>query len=243
MRTTLLSACLAALIASACNAQSNELSEYSARYEASANGLAATATRSLSRIAGNGYRLSNTLEASLAGQLLARLDQSSEFELLDGRVQPLNYAYQVSGVSRASHAIVYNWDAGIAISSEDDESWQIALHEGVFDQLSYQAALRHSLNREEQSLLAFELIDGDEIDRHEYRLVGDEQIATPLGTLNTLKLERVRDASDDRVTEIWLARDWDFLLVRLEQINSAGLRILLELSAAEIGDRDVQALD
>lgn len=245
MRLATLFALFTSLLGSSSYAQISPLAEYSAQYQASANGLAAEATRSLRRTAENSYRLSNTLEASVLGQSLAKLEQSSEFELIDGRIQPQTYSYQLSGVSRASHAIVYNWDAQRAISSEDDESWQLTLHDAVLDQLSFQAALRQAVRRNngEQSSFTFELIDGDEIDSHEYRIVGSERLDTPLGALNTLKLERLRALNDERVTEFWLAEDWDFLLVRLEQVNSSGLRIRLELSEAEIAGTQVRALD
>lgn len=234
--TTLLAFTLSGFISN-CFSQAEPLQEYTANYEASANGLAATATRSLARTADNSYRLSNTLEASLAGQSLARLNQASEFTLQDGRVIPQNYSYQLSGVSRASHAIVFNWDAGIALSTEDDESWQLELHEGVMDQLSYQLALRQALLSmpANESNFVFDIVDGDEIETQEYRLAGEEIISTPLGELNTLKLTRVREAGDERLTEIWLSLDWGLLLTRIEQINGSGLRIVLELKSAELG--------
>ena len=58
-----------------------------------------------------------------------------------------------------------------------------------------------------------------------------------------MKLERVRDASDERVTEIWLATDWNFLLVRMEQLNNSGLRIELELKSAVLGGVEIEAND
>lgn len=228
--------------ANSCYSQSTPLLEYVAEYEASANGLAATATRSLRRIDENSYRLSNSLEASLAGQTLASLDQASEFIIQGNRVVPLNYTYQLSGVSRASHAIFFNWDAGIALSAEGDESWQLQLKEGVLDQLSYQVAIRQALfdNTEIDTTFSFEIIDGDAIEMQEYRLVGEEIISTPLGELSTVKLERVRAASDERVTEIWLAVEWNFLLARIEQLNSSGLRISLALKSAELDGKPVR---
>ena len=225
-----------------CYAQNTPLLEYSAAYEASANGLAATASRKLIRLDENSYRLSNSLEASLVGQTLASLEQASEFSLQDNRVVPLNYSYQLSGVSRASHAIFFNWDAGVALSTEDDETWQLQLEEGVMDQLSYQLAIRQALlnNADDKTTFSFEIIDGDAIQMQEYRVTGEELISTPLGELSTLKLERVREATDERVTEIWLAVEWDFLLARIEQINSSGLRISLELKSAELGGNTVR---
>jgi hypothetical protein len=228
--------------ASYCCAQNTPLLEYVAQYEASANGLAATATRSLSKIDESSYRLSNSLEASIAGQALANLEQASEF-IIDGKlVVPLNYSYQLSGVSRASHAIFFNWNAEVALSTEGDESWQLPLKEGVMDQLSYQVAIRQALidNTEEETNFLFEVVDGDAIQMQEYRLVGEEIISTPLGELSTLKLERDRSASDERVTEIWLAIEWNFLITRIEQLNSSGLRISLELKSAVLDGNTVR---
>lgn len=229
--------------ANSCHSQNTRLLEYVAEYEASANGLAATATRSLSKIDENSYRLSNSLQASLAGQTLASLVQASEFIIEGNRVVPLNYTYQLSGVSRASHAIFFNWDAEIALSTEDDESWQLPLRDGVMDQLSYQVALRQALidNSDSEAIFSFDIIDGDAIEMQQYRLVGEEILSTPLGELNTLKLERVREASDQRASKIWLAVDWNFLLTRIEQLNNSGLQIVLELKSAELNGEIVRA--
>lgn len=240
--TAILCAFTLSSFASYCYAQNAPLLEYVAQYEASANGLAATATRSLSRVDENSYRLSNSLEASIAGQALARLEQASEFTIDGKRVVPLNYSYQLSGVSRASHAIFFNWDAEVALSTEGDESWQLQLYEGVMDQLSYQVAIRQALidNTEIEPTFSFGIVDGDAIEMQEYRLVGEAIISTPLGELSTVKLERVREASDERVTEIWLALEWDFLLTRIEQVNSSGLRISLELKSAVLDGNTVR---
>ena len=240
--TTILFSYALSSFASYCYAQNTPLLEYVAQYEASANGLEATATRSLNRTDENSYRLSNSLEASIAGQALANLDQASEFTIDGGRIVPLNYSYQLSGVSRASHTIFFNWDGEVALSTEGDESWQLQLKEGVMDQLSYQVAIRQALmdNTEDETSFSFEIIDGDAIEIQEYRLVGEEITSTPLGELSTLKLEQVREASDERVTEIWLALEWDFLLTRIEQLNSSGLRISLELKSAKLDGNTVR---
>ena len=136
-----------------------------------------------------------------------------------------------------------NWDAEIALSTEDDETWQLPLRDGVMDQLSYQVALRQALidNSDSEAIFSFDIIDGDAIKMQQYRLVGEEILSTPLGELNTLKLERVREASDQRASKIWLAVDWNFLLTRIEQQNNSGLQIVLELKSAELNGEIVRA--
>jgi len=222
--------------------QAAVLLEYSAEYEASANGLAATATRNLVNVSENTYRLSNSLEASFAGKTFANLNQASEFILKDNKIIPQNYFYQLTGISRTSHTISFNWDAKIALSMEDDENWQLPLSDGVIDQLSYQIAMRQALidKSGSQTTFSYYIADGDAIETQQYRVVGEEVLPTPLGELNTLKLERVREASNERVTKIWLAVDWNYLLTRIEQLNSSGLRIVLELKSAKLNGEIVR---
>jgi len=216
--------------------QAAVLLEYSAEYEASANGLSATATRSLINVSENTYRLSNSLEASFAGKTFANLNQASEFIFEDNKIISQNYFYQLMGISRTSHTIFFNWNAKIALSMKDDENWQVPLSDGVVDQLSYQIAMRQALINKggSQTTFSYDIVDGDTIETQQYRVVGEEVLPTPLGELNTIKLERVREASDERVTKIWLAVDWNYLLTRVEQLNSSGLKIVLDLKFAKL---------
>lgn len=225
--------------------QVDVLLEYSAEYEASANGLAATATRSLINVHKNTYRLTNSLEASFAGKTFANLSQSSEFIFEDNKIIPQNYFYELMGIRRKSHGIAFNWNAKVALSMEDDQTWQLPLSDGVVDQLSYQIAMRQALidNDDSQAIFSYDIVDGEAIETQQYRVVGEEALLTPLGQLKTLKLERVREAADERATKIWLAVDWNYLLTRIEQLNSSGLRIVLELKSAKFNGEVVRIED
>lgn len=238
----LVASTLLSFLASA-SSQAQQALEYSAHYKASANGIAASADRSLSRFDDDSYRITNILQARLLGIPIAKLEQRSEFVFSDNLVRPQAYSYQLTGISRASNSIAYNWDTQIALSIEDEESWQLQLSDGVMDELSYQFALRQLLIAGTTAeVLEFQLIDGDEIELHQYRLLADEVLLTPLGELNTIKLERMREDSDERATTIWLARDWNFLLTRIDQVSGSGLRIELELENATVDGELVSAL-
>ena len=227
---------------SSASIQAQQTVEYAAQYIASANGIAASARRELVKIGDLAYRLTDSLRAELGGQTIANLEQSSEFVLSAGGIVPRSFSYLLSGISTASQTIAYNWDAGIALSTEDDESWSIMLSDSVMDQLSHQFALRQQVRLGTESEFEFKIIDQDEVETYKYRTLGDEILVTPLGNLNTVKLERVREVPDSRATTIWLAKDWDFLLARIEQVNRSGLRIELELESAVVDNQEVVAL-
>ncbi|MBQ13906.1 MAG: DUF3108 domain-containing protein [Gammaproteobacteria bacterium] len=216
--------------------------QYSAQYNASANGFAATARRSLTLTANDSYELKNELTAGVSGVVLATLEEASQFHWDGSVLTPLAYSYLLTGIGGDSNTVNFDWATGIALSTDRDENWQIELSAGVIDKLSYQFLLRQQLASTSQSTFDFEIIDGDEIAAQTYRIVGREQLSTSLGTLSSVKLERVRAADDERSTSIWLATEWDFILARLEQVSSSGLTIELDLERASIGSRQVQGL-
>jgi len=223
-----------------------DVAEYSARYQASANGVSAIAQREFIRINDNSYRLQIRLLAEIAGQQLAKLEQTSEIAFINNTFQPLSYSYMLSGISTVAHAINYNWEAKLALSRRDEESWTIDLNGAVWDQLSHQFALRQIfVNKKAETNSGeheFLLIDGDEVEIHRYTVIGEEILITTLGSLSTVRLERIQEDSETRKTSIWLAKDWGYLLARIEQINDSGLRIEFDLENAVLGGKQVEAL-
>ena len=201
-------------------------SQYSLDYRANANGIAAKANRSLTLQVNQSLQLSNTLEVNLGGQLVARIEQISIFEFIDNQFKPTVYSYQQTGLSQETQTVDYNWGTLVAISNGDDESWTIELSSNTFDQLSHQLALRQALMNGTTNI-ELAVIDEDKIEIYRYRAINEEVINTPLGAFNSTVVERIRN-DEDRSTIFWLANDWEFVLIRMEQTNS-GLTTVLEL--------------
>lgn len=228
--------------------QATEPVEFSAYYEARTNGMRGTAERHLIRLADNDYRLNISLEAKMAGINIGDLQQISDISLVNDQIKPQHYSYLVSGITSSSETVSFNWDAGVALSTEDEQSWTLDLEPGVLDQLSMQLSLARqlgALNDDDlisQKEFEFRLVDGASIETHRYRNLGKEILHTPLGDLNSIKLERIRESDNGRQTLIWFAADWHNLLARIEQVNPSGLRIELALEHALVGGETVTAL-
>jgi len=215
---------------------------YSAHYEASANRLSASATRTLSLLDNGHYELVNDLQATVLGQPIATLAQRSEFHYVDEAMKTDLYTYKLSGIKSDRRRMTFDWDAGIVESTADDETWELALQAQTFDPLSHQLALRQQLLAGNDTDFEYAVVDGDEIEQQRYELLGEEILETPLGKLNTLKFERVRAAGSSRATIIWLAKDWNYLIARIEQVNGSGLAVTVDLEEAEIGGASVSTL-
>lgn len=223
---------------------------YSAQYKARANHFNASASRSLTLLEDGSYALVNDLEATLLGQTIARLQQRSEFHYVADKIVTDLYIYELSGISSDDRRMAFDWQAGTVESSEDDEAWTLELQDQAFDPLSHQLELRQQLRLMSSSQsepeitteFEFAVVDGDEIEQLRYQFVGEEVLETPLGNLNSLKFERIRAPTSSRSTVIWLARDWEFLIARIEQVNGSGMHITLELEEAELNGASVTAL-
>ena len=68
---------------------------------------------------------------------------------------------------------------------------------------------------------------GSGVREHEVRLVGSEVLDTPMGELETLMVERVRERDRrrgrDRHTMFWIAPALDYMLVRARHVEDSGL--------------------
>ena len=227
---------------SLCSAAADTPEEFSAYYSATTNGIRGTAERHLVKLKENSYRLSVFLEAKLGGLEIGDLEQASEFSFADGRIKPLTYSYQVSGVSSAVETVVFDWDAMLALSANEKQFWSVAINNNTLDELSYQLALALDIEVSDETIYSYETVDGDALDKSSFRVLGEEIISTPLGDFRCVKLERDREASSSRTTTIWLALDWSNLLARIEQTSAFGLDITLELTNALIAGQKVSAL-
>ena len=223
-------------------ATADTLEEFSAYYSATTNGIRGAAERHLVKLTERSYRLNVSLEAKLGGLEIGDLEQASEFSYEDGQIKPLIYSYQVSGVSSVVETVVFNWDAMLALSADDKQSWSVAINSNTLDELSYQLALALDIADPSETIYSYETVDGDALEQLSFQVLGEEIISTPLGDFRCVKLERHREASSSRNTTIWLALDWSNLLTKIEQTSASGLNITMELTNALIAGQQVTGL-
>ena len=223
-------------------ATADTLEEFSAYYSATTNGIRGAAERHLVKLTERSYRLSVSLEAKLGGLEIGDLEQASEFSYEDGQIKPLIYSYQVSGVSSVVETVVFNWNAMLALSADDKQSWSVAINSNTLDELSYQLALALDIADPSEIIYSYETVEGDALEQLSFQVLGEEVVSTQLGDFRCVKLERHREARSRRTTTIWLALDWSNLLTKIEQTSASGLNIKMELTNALIAGQQVTGL-
>lgn len=197
-----------------------------------------TAERSLQQQADGNWKLS--FKASM---LVAGVSESSTFRLQGDQLQPLRYKYDRTGLGKPrKNRQEFDWTAMQVNGSGKDGIIQLPLHAGILDKSSYQLALQHDIaNGVDQ--LSYIVLDGDDLDTYDFRLLGAERIETPLGQLNTIKVERVRDPGQNkRKTTLWFAKDWGYLLVQLNQVERDGKEYTIMLQDGLVDGQPVKGL-
>ena len=85
--------------------------------------------------------------------------------------------------------------------------------------------------------------DEDEIDEYRFRVIAEEVVSTSLGSLNSVKISRDHGQGSEKKTIIWLAVDWDYLLVKMLRVSGSGAETKLTLKSASVDGVRVVALE
>ncbi|WP_313314289.1 DUF3108 domain-containing protein [Stutzerimonas nitrititolerans] len=218
--------------------QALELKPFSASYTADWKQvpISGTAQRSLEKTDGDLWRLD--FEASM---LVASLNERSTFRVDGDTLLPQRYRLKRSGLGKGKN-IEHNfdWDAKQVTGEDRGDPVKLPLNRGLLDKSTYQIALQEAVAAGEKSM-SYQVVDGDEIETYDFRVLGEEQVSTKAGQVDAIKVERVRDPTQSkRQTILWFATEWDYLLVRLHQVEKDGKEYQIMLEEGIVGGKAVR---
>jgi len=176
------------------------------------------------------YRLT-----SIATSFFVSINEASTFKVDKQKIIPIEYEYHRSGIGKNRDAVLkFDWKKMTVLNNVQAKPWKMKINEGSLDKLVYQLQMREDLLLARSKglpwpLLHYEIADGGKLKKYEFEVMGEEVIETPIGKINTLKIVRVKHRKN-RETAFWLAPEYEFLLVRLQQLegNGRGFELLLK---------------
>lgn len=231
-------ALLLALAVLALPVQALELKPFSASYTADWKQvpISGTAERSLEKLDDGRWRLD--FEASM---LVASFSERSTFRVEGETFLPDSYRLNRSGLGKGKKVEqTFDWAAKQVVGSDRGDPVKLALHRGLLDKSTYQLALQHEVAEGKQSM-SYQVVDGDEIETYDFRVLGEEKVGTRVGQVDAIKVERVRDPTQSkRQTILWFAKDWDYLLVRLHQVEKDGKEYQIMLQDGSVNGQPVK---
>ncbi len=218
---------------------------FRATYKADYKGLPVSATgiRELTKLGDNRFLLSST-----AKSFFASIVEQSVFQLDENDVaMPLEYQYQRKGIGKNREVMLgFDWENMSVLNNVPEKNWQMKIDLGVFDKLLYQYQMRADLkqarnNGQPWPALVYHVADKRKLKRYDFEVLQEETIETGIGDIETLKIARKRGEGDGRSTTFWLALDYDFLLIRFQQLKDDGSGFELLLADVEFDGQQIEA--
>ena len=160
------------------------------------------------------------------------ITERSESELIGQSFRPLVYHYDRYGKNVTRNVkVAFDWENGVALNTAKGHTWRIAVATGTLDKLNYLLALMSDLNDGKRSM-RYTIADGGRVKVYDMRADGIEILETALGTLKTVKIQRLRDGDYGEAT-LWCASALGFLPVKLERRNREGRLVTMYIEAIE----------
>ncbi|MDH0748269.1 DUF3108 domain-containing protein [Pseudomonas sp. GD03842] len=195
-----------------------------------------SATRSLEKNADGTWTLN--FQASM---MIASLTEVSTFKADKGTLLPQTYHFERGGLGKSKTVdLVFDWSTKFVTGTDRKGPIKIPLNTGILDKSTYQLALQNDVAAGKKTM-SYQVVDGDETDTYDFRVLGTEKVDTKVGSVDAIKVERVRDPTQTkRITVMWFAKNYDYLLVRLQQVETDGKEYNIMLQDGTVNGKSVK---
>jgi Protein of unknown function (DUF3108) len=221
-RIVLVAACV---YAGACAAQPPH--RVSLSYELSYNGIVAAELTEVLEHDGRHFSLHAEARGKGLGALLYQgaAKRSCRGEITADGLRPLEFREQRG--DRPAAVARFDWSKKTLTQEYAGKVETMSMPPQLHDRLSflYDFSFKSAPDLEPGRVINVALTDGRGVSRFEYKVAGTELLKTPAGEMQTVHLVKQRENKDDKGTELWFARDRDYLPVRILVLEKDGARI------------------
>jgi len=183
------------------------------------------ASRTLRKLSNGHWQLVFDADSSAAG-----LTETSEFELADGQIYPLEYRYRATGlISEDDRTLIFAPELKMVRDLEKDKKYTQAWDNSVQDNLTYmvQAGLDLAAGKEQ---LNYEVFEKKRSKDFEFKVLGEEKLQTRIGEIKTIKVKQIRK-DKNREIYAWFAPEYNYQLIRLVDKEDGKTRYHIDITA------------
>ncbi|MGK0441600.1 MAG: hypothetical protein ACJA0N_001400 [Pseudohongiellaceae bacterium] len=210
------------------------LRPYKAIYKADIKGLSATLTRSLDHRGDGLWQLQND-----ASVFFSTIKERCLLQITPQGIESLNYHYKNPLSSKRNSSLKFDW-ANNNVQDSHNKGTILNLKNNSYDKLSFQLQLRMDLIQQGQHFKSkqYHVVDKDRFKTYRVERVSEELIVTPAGTFKAIKLKQYRPGKNKH-TFIWMAKDWQYIILRLERFKKGNREHSLELLEMKINGKAI----
>lgn len=196
-------------------------------YDLSYNGIVAATLTEVLEHDGNSFSLSSVARGVGIGALLyhGAARRSCRGTITSAGLRPLEFRDQRGDNPPA--LAKFDWTGKKLTLEHDGKIETVAMAPALQDRLSflYNFAFEKAPDLKPGRVIKVTLTDGKGLTRFQYTVAAPEMVKTPAGDFESVHLVKQRENSDDKATELWFARDRDYLPVRIMVMDKDGARI------------------
>tara|TARA_R110002110_G_scaffold166602_2_gene367336 strand:+ start:91253 stop:91972 length:720 start_codon:yes stop_codon:yes gene_type:complete len=155
--------------------------------------------------------------------------ESSDFIWENGNIIPQNYFYDIQEGKRSKKGnVTFDWVAKVVANNVSPKPWHKPLPDNIQDKVTQVLRLRYDLIQGNTDLV-YTVAEDDEIKPYAFRILGEEKIASAIGTFTAIKVEHVHRKGHR--TNTWFAKELNYLPIKLNQIRKGRVVGTGEISA------------
>lgn len=208
---------------------------FTADYEVFQNGDKLGTGRIQLRALGNDRWELTTNSQATEGLFAAAGVQREERSLLrwtGGVPETVEYRMQQKAAwSRREQRLVVDAGARRASSTYKDETTSLPYRPGMLDKHGVTAAIMSDLAAGRRGDFDYAVAERRVVEQQRFRTAANVRLRTAIGTLRAVRVERVRESGDGRVTKIWFARERGWLPLRIKQYEADGETLDMRITA------------
>ncbi|KQB54966.1 dehydrogenase [Pseudomonas endophytica] len=176
-----------------------------------------------------------------ASMMIASLTESSTFAFKNDSLIPQSYSFERGGLGKSKNvSLDFDWATNMVTGTDNKDAVKVPLLSGMLDKSTYQLALQRDVVAGKKSM-SYQVVDGNDVDTYDFRVIGSEVVDTKAGKVDAIKVERVRDPTQNkRITEMWFAKNWEGLLVKLRQVEKDGKEYNIMLQDGTVNGQAVK---
>ena len=148
-----------------------------------------------------------------------KLVQTSQGKLGPQGLEPVAYTIQRGQTDSTTETAQFDRSTHMLLITSGDNKRNVPLPEQAQDLLSFIYQL--AVTAPQSGIVRMNITNARKLDRYDYQVIGEEILETPLGTLKTLRLSKVRAPNEDGV-DIWLGVDYHYLPVKVKLTDKHG---------------------
>jgi len=161
---------------------------------------------------------SDTIPKGLAALFIDDIRRESKGSITDSGLRPTSFIER--GRRDGIRAAEFDWTNNKLRLIEGESNHTVELPAGTIDQVSLPYAFAFAGDVGGDFII--HVTDGRRLAEYQYRILGRERIETALGELETIHIEKVRDAGSKRSFEFWLSVEHYYLPVQMRFSDKKG---------------------